>query len=51
MLSENHRAKLDLAYAELLRILRKGSTDARAWEVVKQALLERTGEDGADALC
>ena len=48
VLSENHRAKLDPAYAELLRILRKGSTDARAWEVVKQALLSRAGSTSAD---
>ena len=41
VLTENHRAKLDPAYAELLRILRTGTDDASVWKLVTQALRAR----------
>ena len=41
VLTENHRAKLDPAYAELLRLLREGTTDAALWRTVTTALRSR----------
>ena len=41
VLTENHRAKLDPAYAELLRVLREGTADAALWRTVTAALKSR----------
>lgn len=38
ILSENHRAKLDPAYAELLRVLREGTEDKATWATIIAAL-------------
>ena len=38
VLTENHRAKLDPSYAELLRVLRTGCEDEGVWRLVKDAL-------------
>ena len=47
VLTESHRAKLDPAFAELLRILRRGSTDERVWKLVKRAVISCTRSAGA----
>ena len=41
VLTENHRAKLDPSYAELLRVLRTGCEDEGVWRLVKDALKSR----------
>ena len=51
VLTENHRAKGDPAYAELLRVLRVGSKDKRVWRAVICALRSlQVGSSGDDVL-
>jgi hypothetical protein len=50
ILSENHRARHDPAFAELLRVLREGTDDAALWQAVIGALeTRRRGVAGGGA--